>query len=1332
MKKKFLIFICLIIFIISIAGVSATDDVNQANGNISSISQNDNEILEVADGGTFSDLQSKINGADEGSIINLENDYKFNSQSDTNVIKINKNIKINGNGYTIDGNHAAMFLSIGKYDVTLRNINFVNGDSSSGSGGNIVSGTVVTLGDLIVDNCNFINNKGGYGGALEAYGKLDLTNSNFTNNYGVFGGAVFLNGDNSRILNCNFVDNSVMLEAGAVYASGENSIISDCLFINNKANASSGALSWAKNNGTLNKCTFVNNSAFGSVESISHTGGAVVWKGDAAYGLISNCRFINNTATDGGAILLQDDIYGTWGYQMLYLTIENSTFMYNNASSGGAIYSNRLLEIIDSEFSNNTALELGGAIFTSNGIRKNDVSAFFPLFISGHTQFKGNDALIGGAINIENNPNYNMLGYLDISDDVVFEENFAQYFGGAIFLESTLAYIDSATFNYNAALGGGAIGSVWESFVSINNSMFYNNFYIYNNYGGSISAQNDLEVLNSIFYSIFDQEFIYYSNYIDDGDIMGNLTLDNNIMIGKNHYDIWYNASTPMLFKTYLFFENKTISSNENVNLGELQDECGNSIRIPAFTVKLTNVNNPSIKDTATLTYNDETGGYNYDCNLDSGVYQVTGFLQSNIASNYDVIEGYLTISDYNITVMNVVKNYKGSEKLEITLTEKNNPLANAEIKVNISGKISTATTDSKGKAYVPLNLDAGTYEAIVSYKEVSATVNITINQLTTKNVLKLDKNIVTATVSPSSATGNVIFNVNGKNYTVKVGNGKATYNLENLGEGTYEVYSIYEGDTNHKTSTSTTIKVTIAEHNIKISAPDVTKSYGGSEELEITLTNQDSEAVANVELKIILAGETYTKTTDNNGKAYLGIDLNSGTYNATIVFEGNSEYGKATSISKITINKITTKTNITSTKKSPESYILTASVSPIEATGNVIFNVNGEDYIAKISNGIATYTLSDLDLGTYKAKATYNGQTNYKSSSSSIISFDVVDVEYKVSAPDLTKYYKGSERFVVTVKDKNDNAVVGGNVTINLNGQTYTKTTDSNGQASMAINLNSGIYEVTSVYAGIEVKSTITIKSTVSGENITKIFRNGTQYYATFIDTSGKTLANNTAVEFNINGVFYTRYTNEKGVARMNINLNPGEYIITAKNPDSGEMYTNIITVLPTIVENHDLTKYYRNASQYSLRLLDDKGNPVGAGVDIKLNINGVFYTRTSNASGYVNMNINLNPGEYTITAEYNGLMASNTIKVLSVIESKNLVMKYKDGSRFEAKILDGQGKPYFNQTVTFNINGVFYDKVTDENGIAGLKINLMAGEYIITTSYNGLNAANKITISS
>ena len=385
-------------------------------------------------------------------------------------------------------------------------------------------------------------------------------------------------------------------------------------------------------------------------------------------------------------------------------------------------------------------------------------------------------------------------------------------------------------------------------------------------------------------------------------------------------------------------------------------------------------------------------------------------------------------------------------------------------------------------------------------------------------------------------------------------------------------------------------------------------------------------------------------------------------------------------------------------------------------------FVQNGEDKNQRTYHDVSKNTLSDKNIVVVR-------DADYKISKCDLIEKAAV---INVNAPDVTKYYGGPERFVVTLKNDNGNPVADTEVKININGVDYTRTTDSRGTASMALGLPSKTYDVTTTWGDSVVKSKVIIKDTIFAEDFTKMHKNATQYYATLLDTVGNTLPENSPVEININGVFYTRYTNNKGVVKMNINLNPGTYILTAKNPVTGEMQATTITVIGTIVENHDLTKYYRNDSQYSIRLLGGDGKPVKAGVEVRFNINGVFYTRVSNDDGYVKMNINLEAGEYTITADYNGLMASNKITVLSVIETENLEMSYKDGSKFNATILDGQGKPYPSQNVTFNINGVFYDKVTDENGTARLAINLMAGEYIITTSYNGLNAANKVTISS
>ena len=340
-------------------------------------------------------------------------------------------------------------------------------------------------------------------------------------------------------------------------------------------------------------------------------------------------------------------------------------------------------------------------------------------------------------------------------------------------------------------------------------------------------------------------------------------------------------------------------------------------------------------------------------------------------------------------------------------------------------------------------------------------------------------------------------------------------------------------------------------------------------------------------------------------------------------------------------------------------------------------------------------------------------------------------DSDLNVFTSNFTKYYGSPKRFYVYVVDADSNPISNKTVDITVNGVTYTKTTDENGSASLGINLNTGAYEIATCVDNQTVYSTVTILSTIDGEDITKVFRNDTQYYATFIDIYGDELDSEN-VTFNINGVMYNRSCDEEGIAKLNINLPQGEYVITAINPISGEMHTNTITVLPSIAENADLTKYYKNDSQYVVRIIGADGNPAGPGENVTFNINGVFYNRTTNESGHVKLNINLNPGEYIITADYKGCMVSNNITVLTTVETKDMSMNYKDGSAFEAKILDGEGKSYPNQNVQFNINGVLYDEITDENGVAKLNINLMPGVYIITSSYNGYGAGNKITIGS
>ena len=133
-----------------------------------------------------------------------------------------------------------------------------------------------------------------------------------------------------------------------------------------------------------------------------------------------------------------------------------------------------------------------------------------------------------------------------------------------------------------------------------------------------------------------------------------------------------------------------------------------------------------------------------------------------------------------------------------------------------------------------------------------------------------------------------------------------------------------------------------------------------------------------------------------------------------------------------------------------------------------------------------------------------------------------------------------------------------------------------------------------------------ITVLSTINSGDMTKYFKNGTQYYATFYDDSGNPLIN-TTVRFNINGVIYERITNDKGTAMLTIALYPGSYILTAIHPN-GESKGYNIKVLSTLIDNKDINMYYMDGTAFTIKVLDGQGKPL-ANTTVNFNINGVLY---------------------------------------------------------------------------------------------------------------------------
>ena len=392
--------------------------------------------------------------------------------------------------------------------------------------------------------------------------------------------------------------------------------------------------------------------------------------------------------------------------------------------------------------------------------------------------------------------------------------------------------------------------------------------------------------------------------------------------------------------------------------------------------------------------------------------------------------------------------------------------------------------------------------------------------------------------------------------------------------------------------------------------------------------------------------------------------------------------------------------------------------------------------------SGISTVSANENTTDLHQSMETYDNNvinTDLEVDDNNIIQPNTTDVKSDVSIDihDFEMYYKNGTKLSGKLLDNNSNPIINQTVTININGMSYNKITDSNGTFGMNINLDPNVYNFTVAYNGSDIynpalkNAKVTILSVIESNDLVKYYRNESQYYATFLDEKGNPIANNTAVTFNINGVFYTQFTNENGTAKLNIQLYPKKYIITAIHP-KGEKKGYTIDVLPTIVSK-DLVKYYKNESQYYATFLDKQGNPIANNTAVTFNINGVFYTQYTNENGTAKLNINLNPGNYIITAMHpDGLQTGNNVFVNKTLITYDISQPCnKTGTAtFTAEVLDGQGRPLSNASVTFLIAGKVLTKITDEKGIAFINIKAYPGVYTITTTYNGYSVGKTLEI--
>ena len=583
--------------------------------------------------------------------------------------------------------------------------------------------------------------------------------------------------------------------------------------------------------------------------------------------------------------------------------------------------------------------------------------------------------------------------------------------------------------------------------------------------------------------------------------------------------------------------------------------------------------------------------------------------------------------------------------------------------------------------------------------------------------------------VNNTNLTGNVIVTINNKNYSVVVINGKGNVSADKLPAGLYNFSATWAGNDNYNgTNISGGFKINKIDSTIAINVEDIKVGENAT-----IIVNLDSDATGNV--IITLDNQNYTVAINEGQTIKVIGGLKAGTYDVFVKYIGDNNYNSAQNTTKFTVLKISDYNMDVTVPEFKEGVNSTVGVDlPKDAEGTVTVEIEGKKYTANIINGTAKVNISGLGVGDYNITTTYSGDAKYVSMTKKGNITVIPNMDVNLYVDDVVMIYHDGTRLVAKLTDYQGRPIVNDIIYFTINGKTYAKTTDDNGTVSMGLNLDSKVYTATvsynesEVYSKISKNVTVTINPTVISEDLVKMYQNDTRFYVKFTDSTGKALTK-TTVKFNIHGVFYTKKTDKDGVADLGIMLRPGEYILTAYNPVTGEEKGFNITVKSLIVQS-DLTKYYLNASKFQATIYDKNGS-LAVGKNVTFNINGVFYTKTTDSNGVVSLAINLRPGEYIITTMYEGLAVGNNIVVLPTLVTCDLNMTYGDGSNFTAQTLDGQGKPLANQNVTFNINGVFYNKITDDNGVASLTMRLMSGKYIITSYWNDFQTGNTIIIS-
>ncbi|WP_346662065.1 Ig-like domain-containing protein [uncultured Methanobrevibacter sp.] len=459
----------------------------------------------------------------------------------------------------------------------------------------------------------------------------------------------------------------------------------------------------------------------------------------------------------------------------------------------------------------------------------------------------------------------------------------------------------------------------------------------------------------------------------------------------------------------------------------------------------------------------------------------------ANVASDGNITA--LSAGTANITItFDGNKNYEKTNKTIKITVNKINSTINIDDQTLDYGKSLNITVDTKGTTGITAKindkdakvdgytieipvLDAGSYTLTVTtiaddnHNPVTKTAKITVNKInSTINIddQTLDYGKSLNITADTTGTKGITAKLDGKDakvdgYTIEIP-------VLNAGSYTLTVTTIPEENYNAVTENAT---ITVRKLNSTLTINNVTFDYKSIGSTAVTFTGATG-------VKATVLNQYQAKVTVNGTNITIS-KLNAGKYTLQVTTIADANHNPVTKTANITVNKLKTALSgksIATVYNVNKNLAITLKDSKGNALNGVNITVKLKD--AKTyktnKNGQIKVPTKGLIPKTYTAKITFKGNTNYEKTSKNTVKVTVKKATPKITAKKKTfKRTVKTKKYNIALKTNQNKAMKGVKVTLKVNKKTYSAKTNKKGIATFKITklTKTGKYTAVVKFAG-------------------------------------------------------------------------------------------------------------------------------------------------------------------------------------------------------------------------------------------------------------------------